>query len=142
MGDSSSLETIRSSSTSNVNPTTLVDLHILPQLKFLIENITNIVQTQSSTETHQISRSQILKLFNTNGFAGFVTGEAQCPIKCIVTDESISIENPHYSVDSHGSESCVGSICNNISIHSSLYLKLEYMCWNLRDSGKTIAVHQ
>lgn len=57
------LETVAQSSAQ-------MDIHIPPQLKFLMGNIKNIIHTQLMTETHQIWRAQVLKLFSANGFIG------------------------------------------------------------------------
>lgn len=70
--------------------TVIDDLHIPPFLKFLLGNIKNIIQTQLITETHQIWRSHVLKLFVANGYARYLTGKTTCPSKLTHDIGSIS----------------------------------------------------
>lgn len=72
------------------------EIPIPSQLKFLIGTIKSTVQTILTTETHQIWRSQILKLFRANGFEGFLTGTTVCPPKLIISTENEQHENPDY----------------------------------------------
>lgn len=49
------------------------------QLKFLMNSIRGIINTQLSSETYPIWRLQVSKLFSANGFEGFLHGNTKTP---------------------------------------------------------------
>lgn len=97
MGGNASSATTGSGLLIPRNVATFIDLHIPPHIKFLIWNIKSIVQTPLATESHQIWRLQVFKLFKANDYADHLTGESLCLIKHITTYEGIIIEIPYYS---------------------------------------------
>lgn len=74
-----------------------MDIHIPPQLKFLMLNIKNIIHTQLTVETHQIWQALVLKLFSANGFIGYLMGDNPPPTKFLTEDGNVVNPNPLYS---------------------------------------------
>ncbi|PKU87826.1 Retrovirus-related Pol polyprotein from transposon TNT 1-94 [Dendrobium catenatum] len=55
------------------------EIHIPPQLKFLISNIKNLVPNALTTENYAIWQIQLLQKFTANGYAGHLTSTTSCP---------------------------------------------------------------
>ncbi|KAI0516629.1 hypothetical protein KFK09_009306 [Dendrobium nobile] len=59
--------------------TSMTELPIPSSLKFLMNNLKNIVSTSLTNENYPIWRLQVFKLFSANGFEGYLTGSILPP---------------------------------------------------------------
>lgn len=98
MGDFSSSTNIHHESLFSPNTATFIDLHIPPQLKFLLGNIKNIIQTPLTAKMHLIWQSHVLKLFKANGYDNFLTGDTRCPALALQSEDGSITENPQYTL--------------------------------------------
>lgn len=82
----------------------MAEMGVPSQLKFLMGNIKSIMNTQLIANNYPLWHSQILKLFTTNGFDGFLDGTTIKPPKQIAGDNGNITPNPLQYVASCGSK--------------------------------------
>ncbi|XP_020679496.1 uncharacterized protein LOC110097465 [Dendrobium catenatum] len=72
----------------------LAEVQIPAALKFLMNNIKNIVQNPLTTENNPTCRAQVVKVFQANGFSSFLDGSIPAPNKHIVSLSNTHTPNP------------------------------------------------
>lgn len=76
----------------------MYEIVIPSQLKFLMSNIESVINIQLTPDNYPLWRSQISKLFATDGFEGYLNGTKIKPEKQISDESNNIIFYPNFNI--------------------------------------------